>query len=192
MQSVFTSKKVITNINGRENYSEEIFQHSNNGVEEVNNIVFRQLVYVEKKPYIVSINLNGKEVKLTIIDLENNQFIEEVMSEKEIIEYFQNIQKTLPKSINKINKKEKSSKKTIKNKKSKSASGTKSTSRSKSASGTKSTSRSKSASGTKSTSGNKSASGTKSTSRSKSASGTKSTSRSKSASKIKHASGNKK
>ena len=105
MQSIYTSKKIVTSINGKENYSEEIFQHSNNGVEEVNNIVFRQLVYVEKKPYIVSINLNGKEVKLTIVNLENNQFIEEVMTEREIIDYFQNIKKTLPDSIKKINKK---------------------------------------------------------------------------------------
>ena len=166
MKSVYTSKKIVTNIDGKENYSEEIFEHSNNGIDETTNIVFKQLVYVEGEPYIVSIHMNDQEIKLKIINFETNESIEEIMTQGEIIEYFQNIKEKLPESINKLNRK-KISKKTLKREKTESRSSSKGKSASKGQSSSKGKSASKGQSSSKGPSSSKGQSSSKGPSASK-------------------------
>jgi hypothetical protein len=103
MQSVYSSRKIITNVNGKKNYSEEIIQSSNNRGLQTNNIVFRHTAYIEGNPYLVSIQMNDNDIKLILIDLSNGNMIEKIMSKAEIIGFFTNINVTLPELRNELN-----------------------------------------------------------------------------------------
>ena len=94
MNQIFSSQQVFSNINGETNYSEETFHSSNKDGESHSNLVLNHLVKVEGKLYIVSVNIQDREIKLTLSDRDN--IIVKDMTPEDVEYFFRNIKKTLP------------------------------------------------------------------------------------------------